>query len=192
MKKYLFVMLMLVLLGLVGCNQKPNMPSATEGPPIPSSSANSEHAGESEPVVDNESDAHQKTKVVTFSLPGNNAQSTDFSIEIPEDWSIDVDKLIDDEQIVARFGVALRYDGDLEAALEGLDAEYTYADAFRDLDVPGIEGRCYNIQTEEADGSKGNELRYYIFVGNRMVFITSTGIQIEEFETCLATLELKS
>jgi len=196
MKKNAVLLLAALMLCCAACSQQ--QPAPQSDPPalsVPESTPDEQPSSEiasspSEAVSEPEQAPLeiQSTQVAEFFLPGISAQGTKVDIDIPEDWTVDADKLVFDGQVIARFLMVEKYD-DAAAYLNGLDTEFADAETVRVLDIPGLNGKCYHRQAENAD----EELNYYVCIDNRAVYITFTpthGISIEKFETCLATIEV--
>lgn len=196
MKKYLVVALALALImcGLAACSPRTETPSESQEP---SSSVTPEPEPSSESPPPTESEPAQTMQTAAFSLVGNNGQATELSIQIPDTWTYDGDKLMDGDRVVAKFGVVLKYEVDTATFLSGLDDDHADALTSGELDLQGLGVRYYHYQTENADGTKENELRYWVCADGKAASISfypafGVGIetQREEFETYLATLEM--
>ena len=141
----------------------------------------------------------EKTQSATFLIAGNNAQGTQLKIDIPESWTVDGDKIIANEQFVARFEIVLHYDNDAVEYLQDLIAEENGNDVIiGELDILGMVVRYCETQIENADGVMQDGLRYYVCIGNQIASISlvpapevEINLQCKEFETYLTTLEIQ-
>ncbi len=199
--KFLIALLIAFCLCLSACATR-NTDNASSSNSPTSETADGETGSQSNETIERESSSQstlsEKTQSATFFIAGNNAQGTSIKIDIPESWIVDGDKIIANEQFVARFEIAFVYDYDPAEFLQDRIMETEGYDAvIEELDIPGMVVRYCETQIEDADGMIRDGLRYYVCIGNKMVMISfvpaleaEMNLQKEEFETYLATLEM--
>ena len=203
MKKLTVILLVALLLCCTACTQRFADPPSSSAPTEqtkPEAAPNTASVSEEEPSSQPDEQIStpapsQSTKEAVFFLPGMNAQGTEVVFDVPDSWTVEVDKLIINGNIVAKFDVALQCD-DAIAYLESTDSEFADAEAVSDLKALGLEGRCYHYLVQNDDGTSVDELRYVVCVGGRAVYVTTpmfgadSAIQSEDFEACLATVKV--
>lgn len=130
-------------------------------------------------------------------ITGEGQKDIQLNMHIPEQWQADGNKLIEDGREVAQFTAVTPIEN-VAAFLEELDANHPDAEHSSEVEPPGLTGKYYLFQTEESDGSKKNELLYYICIDDNVATITfypafgvGIGTQREEFELYLATLNIQ-
>lgn len=169
----------------------------------PSEAVEEESSGQSTAidteVEEKDSALSEKTQSVSFLIAGNNAQGTQLKIDIPQSWTVEGDKIIANEQFVARFEIVSHYDSDAAEYLQNLILEENGNDVvIVELDIPGMVVQYCETQIENADGIMQDGFRYYVCIGKQIASISlvpapeaEISLQCEEFETYLATLEIQ-
>lgn len=169
----------------------------------PSETAEEESSGQSASidteVEEKDSTLSEKTQSVSFLISGNNAQGTQLKIDIPQSWTVEGDKIIADEQFVARFETVSHYDNDPAKYLQNLILEENGNDVvIIELDLPGMVVQYCETQIENADGIMQDGFRYYVCIGKQIASISlvpapeaEISLECEKFETCLETLEIQ-